>query len=520
MDTKKSNTRWTVAALLLGIFMASLDQTIVSTAMPTIVKDLGGLDKFVWVFSAYMIASVVFTPIFGKLSDMFGRKLFFAFGLILFMAGSALCGLASDMTQLIVFRAVQGIGGGALMPIAFTIIFDIFPPEKRGKMNGLFGAVFGLSSVFGPTLGGYFTDALNWRWVFYINLPIGVVATVLLLAFYHESKQHRKQKIDYAGAVLLTASILSLMFALELGGKDYAWGSWQIVTLFAGFAVFLAAFLFVEGKVASDPIVKLSLFRKRLFTTSQLISFFYGAVMISGASYIPLFIQGVSQGSATTAGTIMTPMMLAVVVSSVFGGRLVSKLNYRTIMIGSAIILLTGVALLSSMASDTARWTVTLYMIVVGLGMGVSFPVLNMSALHDVEPQFKGTVTSLVVFFRTIGSALGVTVFGVIQSSSLQSLLKPIVPAQFAQQLGDGRGLLVPEVRVKIPAEMLAKMLKALAESITNVFAWSIMLPILALLAALLMGRAGLQATRRGSQGEPNQDGAKPQGERPSFSME
>jgi EmrB/QacA subfamily drug resistance transporter len=509
-----------VAALLLGIFMAALDQTIVSTAMPTIVKDLGGLDKFVWVFSAYMIASVVFTPIFGKLSDMFGRKLFFALGLVLFMAGSALCGVATDMTQLIVYRAFQGIGGGALMPIAFTIIFDIFPPEKRGKMNGLFGAVFGLSSVFGPSIGGYFTDYLNWRWVFYVNIPIGIIATILLLAFYHESKQHRKQKVDYAGAVLLTASILSLMFALELGGKDYAWGSWQIVSLFAGFVVFLASFLFVEGKVASDPIVKLSLFRNRLFTSSQMISFFYGAVMISGASYIPLFVQGVFKGSASAAGTIMTPMMLAVVVSSIFGGRLVSKFNYRAIMIGSALILLTGVVLLSSMSPDTSRWTVTLYMIVVGLGMGVSFPVLNMSALHDVEPRYKGAVTSLVVFFRTIGSALGVTVFGVIQSHSLQSLLKPIVPAQFAQQLGDGRGLLVPEVRDKIPAEALAKMLKALAESITDVFTWSILLPVVALLAALLMGKARLQLAGRGPQGEQGHDGTKAQGERPSFSME
>jgi EmrB/QacA subfamily drug resistance transporter len=512
VDTKKSNARWTVLALLLGIFMAALDQTIVSTAMPTIVKDLGGLDKFVWVFSAYMIASVVFTPIFGKLSDMFGRKLFYALGLVLFMIGSALCATAGSMTQLIVYRALQGIGGGALMPIAFTIIFDIFPPEQRGKMNGLFGAVFGLSSVFGPSIGGYFTDYVNWKWVFLINLPIGVIASLLLLAFYHESKQHRKQKIDYAGAVLLTASVLSLMFALELGGKDYAWGSWQIVSLFAGFAAFLVLFLIVEAKVASEPIVKLALFRNRLFTSSQIISFLYGAVMIAGASYIPLFIQGVKSDSASTAGTIMTPMMLGVVFSSVVGGRFVAKFNFRTIMIASGVVLLTGVYLLGSMNAETPRLAITAYMVVVGLGMGVSFPVLNMSALHEVPPQYKGAVTSLVVFFRTIGSALGVTVFGVIQTNSLHSRIS----GPFAARLGDGRGLLQPEVQAQIPPDVLKKLLAALGDSITVVFRWEMLLPVAALLAALLMGKARLQAPQKGRQGAPGQA----QGERPVFRTE
>ncbi|KIL41908.1 major facilitator transporter [Gordoniibacillus kamchatkensis] len=514
MDHRKSNTRWTVLALLLSIFMASLDQTIVSTAMPTIVKELGGLDKFVWVFSAYMIATVVFTPIFGKLSDMFGRKLFFALGLILFMVGSALCATAGTMTQLIVYRALQGIGGGALMPIAFTIIFDIFPPEQRGKMNGLFGAVFGLSSVFGPSIGGYFTDYLNWKWVFLINLPIGVVATALLLAFYHEAKQHRKQKVDYAGAVTLAAAVLSLMFALELGGKNYAWGSWQILSLFAAAVVTMALFLFIEAKVASDPIVKLSLFRGRLFTTSQTISFLYGAVMIAGASYIPLFIQGVKSGSASTAGTIMTPMMLGVVFSSVFGGRFVAKFNYRTIMLASCIISIAGVYLLGTMSADTPSLAITAYMVVVGLGLGVSFPVLNMSALHGVQPQYKGAVTSLVVFFRTIGSALGVTVFGVLQTSGFHSR----IPAQFAERIGDGRGLLQPEVQAQIPAPALKQMLAALGDSIIVVFRWELLLPVAALLVALLMGKAGLRETR---QDQPGAAGpGQKQGERPAFQPE
>ncbi|MFC0211504.1 MDR family MFS transporter [Paenibacillus chartarius] len=509
MDTNKSNSKLTVVALLLGIFMAALDQTIVSTAMPTIVKELGGFEYFVWVFSAYMIASVVATPIFGKLSDMFGRKLFFALGLVLFMIGSALCATATDMTQLIIYRAVQGIGGGALMPIAFTIIFDIFPPEQRGKMNGLFGAVFGLSSVFGPSLGGYFTDYVDWTWIFLINLPIGVIATILLFMFYHESKQHRKQKVDYAGAALLTASILLLMFALELGGKDFAWGSWQIISMFVGFAVLLALFLVVEAKLAADPIVKLDLFRIKLFTTSQIIAFLYGAVMIAGASYIPLFIQGVKSGSASAAGGIMTPMMLGVVASSIVGGRFVTKFNFRTIMLTSGLVLLAGTALLGSMNADTPSWLITVYMVVLGLGMGVSFPVLNMSALHDVQPQYKGAVTSLIVFFRTIGSALGVTVFGVLQTTRLHDS----IPAEFADRIGDGRGLLQPEVQAQIPAPVLKQLLASLGDSITFIFQWGTVLPVLALLTAIWMGKARLQVPQQGQ-------GQEAKNERPAFQIE
>jgi EmrB/QacA subfamily drug resistance transporter len=492
MDRTRTNTKWTVAGLLLGLFMAALDQTIVSTAMPTIVGEFGHFERLVWVFSAYMIASVVATPIFGKLSDMYGRKRFFMLGLGVFLLGSILCGAAQNMTELILFRALQGIGGGAIMPLCFAVIFDIFPPEQRGKMNGLFGAVFGLSSVFGPLAGAYFTDNIDWRWVFYINVPIGIVAFLLLAAGYKETANKVKQVIDWAGAALLAATILSLMFALELGGRTYAWGSWQIIGLFAACVIFLILFLTVE-RYAANPIIALKLFRNKVFTASQISSFLYGAIMISGATYIPIFVQGVYGGTASSAGQTLTPMMLGVVASSVIGGRFVGKFLFRNIMLVSIVVLVVSLFLLGTINADTSRWIVTLYMIFVGLGIGVSFVVFNIATLHGVSPQYKGAATSMIVFFRTIGSALGVTVFGVIQTNRLAQDLAKVTDAGTAKQFADPQALLQPAVRSKFPPEVLTKMIGGLADSIAFVFQWSVLLPIIALLFVLLMGRANVE---------------------------
>ncbi|MDP4164915.1 MAG: MFS transporter, partial [Bacillota bacterium] len=285
MIKKDNNLKFVVAGLLLGILMSAMDNTIVATAMGTIVSDLGGFDKFIWVTSAYMVAVMAGMPIFGKLSDMFGRKRFFIFGLSIFLIGSALCGVAHSIIQLSIFRAIQGIGGGALMPIAFTIVFDIFPPENRGKMTGLLGAVFGASSVLGPLLGAYITDYISWHWVFYVNVPIGLVSLFLIVRYYHESLQHTKQKIDWFGAITLVVSVVSLMFALEFGGKQYDWNSTQIISLFASFVIFFIAFFIIELK-AEEPILPLWLFKRRLFATSQILAFLYGGTFIILTVYI------------------------------------------------------------------------------------------------------------------------------------------------------------------------------------------------------------------------------------------
>ncbi|HEY4431406.1 MAG TPA: MFS transporter, partial [Paenibacillus sp.] len=301
MHTKESNLKLVVIGLLLGILMSAMDNTIVASAMGTIVSDLGGLDKIVWVTSAYMVMVMAGTPIFGKLSDMYGRKRFFMFGLIVFLIGSALCGTATSITQLSIYRAIQGIGGGALMPIAFTIVFDIYPPEKRGKLTGLFGAVFGISSVLGPLLGAYITEYVGWQWVFYINLPLGIIALFLIATSYKESISHAKQRIDWGGAFTLVSAIICLMFALELGGNQYAWDSSVILGLFAGFAVLLLAFIFIE-RVAAEPVISFAMFSKRLFATSSVTALFYGSAFIVATIYIPIFVQGVFGGSATNSG--------------------------------------------------------------------------------------------------------------------------------------------------------------------------------------------------------------------------
>lgn len=291
MHSKESNLKLVIVGLLLGILMSAMDNTIVAAAMGTIVSDLGGLDKIVWVTSAYMVMVMAGTPIFGKLSDMYGRKRFFIFGLIVFLIGSALCGTSASITQLSIYRAIQGIGGGALMPIAFTIVFDIFPPEKRGKLTGLFGAVFGISSVIGPLLGAYITEYVSWNWIFYINLPIGIVSFFLIMTSYKESITHSKQRIDWGGAFTLVAGIICLMFALELGGNQYAWDSAAILGLFAAFVVLLIAFIIIE-KFAAEPVISFAMFRQRLFATSSILGLFYGSAFIVATVYIPIYVQG------------------------------------------------------------------------------------------------------------------------------------------------------------------------------------------------------------------------------------
>lgn len=484
MEQVKSKQGFVVAGLLLAILMASMDNTIVATAMGTIVGDLGGLDKFIWVTSAYMVAEMAGMPIFGKLSDMFGRKRFFVMGLILFLFGSILCGTAQSIEQLSVYRAIQGLGGGALMPITFTIMFDIFPPEKRGKMSGLFGAVFGLSSIFGPLLGAYITDYISWHWIFYINLPLGIISLIFIALYYKESLNHQKQKIDWLGAATLVGAVVCLMFALELGGNEYDWGSAVITSLFTGFAVLFFAFIFTERRV-EDPIISFSMFKDRLFASSTIVGLFYGIAFIVGAVYIPIFIQGVTGGTATNAGLILLPMMLGVVVSAQTGAISAAKFGYRNVMLFFAVIFLIGIYLLSTISAETTRATVTLYMIIVGLGTGASFSVLNMAAIHNIGPERRGSANSTVSFVRQFGMTVGITVYGIIQRNVFSDNMKETFNGAGQMFNGgaqsDPRALLSEQARANIPKPILEKIVDALAGSIGYTFAWALIPAILVL---------------------------------------
>lgn len=498
MEKQQRNQKFIVAGLLLGILMSAMDNTIVATAMGTIVSDLGGFDKFVWVTSAYMVATMASMPIFGKLSDMYGRKRFFIFGLVVFLIGSALCGMAQSIVQLSIFRAIQGIGGGALMPIAFTIVFDIFPPEKRGKLTGLFGAVFGASSVLGPLLGAYITEYASWHWIFYVNVPIGLISLFFILRYYKEKANTQKQKIDYAGAATLVIAVVSLMFALELGG-EYGWSSSPILALFASFIVFFVSFFFFERR-AKDPIISFWLFKRRLFATSQILAILYGGTFIILTVYIPIFVQAVYGGSATNAGLILTPMMLGSVVGSSIGGIFNSKTSFRNLMTISVVCYFAGMLLLGTLTPETSRTLLTLYMILTGFGMGFSFSLLPIASIHNLEPRYRGSANSTNSFLRSFGMTLGVTIYGAIQNNAFTSKM---ADAFKGMQGGpdtsvlteDPRQLFQSDARAQIPDMILDKIVYAMSDSIALIFTLALIPIGLAAVVVFFMGKARVETS-------------------------
>jgi EmrB/QacA subfamily drug resistance transporter len=427
----------TLAGVMSAMLLAALDQTIVGTAMPRIVGELQGFEHYAWVTTAYMLTSTAGVPIFGKLSDLYGRKLFLLGGVAVFVAGSALCGTAQSMTQLVVFRGFQGVGAGCTTAMAFTTIADMFPPAQRGRVGGLFGSVFGLASIVGPIVGGFLTDGPGWRWVFLVNLPLGAVAFAVMLWFFPNIRRVHAQRprIDYLGAFTLLAGVVPLLLALSWGGRDYAWTSPLISGLLALGALMTAIFVRIEAR-AAEPIIPLGLFRQPVVSTSVVAVTLTAMAMFGTVLFIPLFIQGVIGTSATQSGAVLTPMTLSLVVSSTLSGQLISRLGrYRWLSVCGVALTAVGMLLLSGMGVNTDYFTVVRNMIVVGLGLGVTMPVFTLAVQNAVEQRMVGTATSTVQFFRSMGGALGTALFGAILTNSFGSALRAALPQFVADSL-------------------------------------------------------------------------------------
>lgn len=418
MTTKITNRKMVTAAMLVAILLVAIDVTVVSTATPQVVKDLSGLELVSWVFAIYTLTTSVTTPIYGKLADLFGRKKVFIFGVIVFVLGSMLCGAAQSMEQLIFFRAIQGIGGGAVMPITFTIIGDLYPGEQRAKMQGVFSSVWGVAGLFGPLVGGFFVDQVSWRWIFFINLPIGLISLVLIWMYFHENLERVKRKIDYLGALTFTIGISSLLYALLNAGEGqkYAWGSGPIVTMFVVSIVFLVLFIFIETKV-EEPMLPPSLFMIPVILVSNVVSFLASAVVIGVNVYLPMWIQTILGQSATSSGLTLMPMSIAWPIGATLAGRYMYKVGSKRTTVFGTILITLGVTWLMAVQLNSPYWYLVGIMIVIGFGMGFAMTPTTVLIQSAVGWRMRGAATASNTFTRSVGQTIGIAVFGTIFNS-------------------------------------------------------------------------------------------------------
>ncbi|MFF1908835.1 DHA2 family efflux MFS transporter permease subunit [Kitasatospora sp. NPDC058218] len=486
-----------IGALLLAMLLAALDQTIVSTALPTIVSDLGGLEHLSWVVTAYLLASTAATPLWGKLGDMYGRKRFFQASIVIFLVGSVLCGIAQNMGELIAFRALQGLGGGGLMVLSQAIVGDLVSPRDRGKYQGLFGAVFGVTSVLGPLLGGLFVDNLSWRWVFYINLPIGVVALVVIAAVLHGSEVKRRHRIDYLGTVLIASVATCLVLMTSLGGTTWGWSSWQIVGLGVLGLVLLVAFVQVE-RTAVEPVLPLRLFRSRTFSLVAVISFVVGFAMFGALTYLPTFLQVVMEVSPTMSGIHMLPMVLGMLLTSIGSGQIVARTgHYRIFPIAGTAVTTVGLLLLSTLDEHTSTFEMSCYFLVFGLGLGLVMQVLVLIVQNSVGYQDLGVATAGATFFRSIGASFGVSIFGTVFASGLNSRLSDALASGVPLPPGFDPGTISSDPRMiaGLPAATQDAIHHAYSESITRVFLYAVPVVVVAFVLSLFLREQKLRST-------------------------
>jgi len=472
--TKQAKIIITIA-LMLGMALAALDTTIVGTAMPSIVGKLGGITLYSWVFSIYLLTSTTTVPIYGKLADLYGRKPLFLFGATLFLIGSAASGAAQSMEQLIIFRAIQGLGAGAVLPIVLTIIGDIFTLEERAKVQGLFSAVWGLSSVIGPFVGGLIVDHFSWRWVFFINIPFGLVSMLLLIFTLKETVERKKHHLDYFGTVTLTGSIVALLFALLQGGTTWAWTSFQSIGLFVVSIVLFAFFIRAELS-AEEPILPLTLFNNRIITISSIGGVALGVIMFGVTSYVPLFVQGVKGGSATSAGITLGPLLLAWPIAATISGKIVIRYGYRVTATFGMFAASLGVALTTFFNAQTSLPFIVIAMACIGAGLGFASSVFILSVQNAVPWNLRGVATATTQFFRTMGGTVGVAIMGTILNAQMAQRFAPIyaqfsaVASRLPKNIAPANVLLTPELRASLPLAFLSQLQNALSQSLFWVY--------------------------------------------------
>jgi EmrB/QacA subfamily drug resistance transporter len=513
-----------MAGVLLGLLLASLDQTIVGTAMPRVISELGGFEHYAWVSTAYMLTSTAAVPIFGKLSDIYGRKLFFIAGMILFMLTSALCGASQTMLQLIFFRGLQGIAGGILMTNTFALIADIFPPAERGKWQGVISGTFGLSSILGPVIGGWLTDGPGWRWVFYVNIPVGILAVIVSFLGLPAVQRGAKRPIDWLGATGVVGTTVPLLLALSWGGNEYAWDSAQILGLLGFAAVMLVVFLIAETR-AVEPILPLQFFRNRTFAISTSAMALLGAGMFGAIMFMPLYVQGVQGQSAAASGAALTPMMLGMVVASTASGQIVSRTGrYKWSPIIGLSLLSIGMFLLTRMDQHTTNTVLVRNMIICGVGMGMTMPIFTLAVQNSFPREVVGTVTAGVQFFRSIGSTIGVAVMGSLLTLQVQNQLRTEVPADVLNAIDpasidkiNAQALANPEAQMELLAafgdrpdaqdlfdRLIGSLQGVLGSAIQDVFTIATVIAVTALILVLFLPETRLKKAEK-KKSEPDE---------------